>query len=174
MPSNDPTPNPAAMTPSPPPRHSFQAAGDSKPTKKNKELGKTKQQGSKPVLWVDLFRCFNCQTEGRSPPLRKCTQCETAYYCSRACQRAHWKIHKPICIAAVAAKAQDATRQRLARAVREEGTDKVESAEDDALCVICFGPPVDPVEVSVGVWLAEGSVARWWYVLCKWGRRGWG
>ena len=98
------------MTPSPPPRHSFQAAGESKP-KNNKELGKTKQQGSKPVLWVDLFRNFNCQTEGRSPPLRKCTQCETAYYCSRACQRAHWKIHKPICIAAVAAKAQDATRQ---------------------------------------------------------------
>ena len=80
----------------------------------------------------------------------------------------------PICIAAVAAKAQDATRQRLARAVREAGPDRVESAEDDALCVICFGPPVDPVEVSVGVWLAEGSVARWWYVLCKWGWRGWG
>ena len=48
--------------------------------------------------------------------------------------------------------------------MREEGPDRVESAEDDALCVICFGPPVDPVEVSVGVWLAEGSVwpiARW-------------
>ena len=114
---------------------------------KSKKLGKTKQQGSKPVLWVDLFRCFNCQTEGRSPPLRKCTQCEVAYYCGKDCQRAHWKLHKPACIAAVAAKAQDAARQRLARAVREKGKEKVEGAKDDDLCVICFSPPVDPVEV---------------------------
>ena len=115
--------------------------------KKNKKLGKTKQQGSKPVLWVDLFRCFNCQTEGRAPPLRKCTQCEIAYYCGKTCQKGHWKTHKPACIAAVAGKAQDATRQRLARAVRERGKDKVKGGKDDALCVICYSPPVDPVEV---------------------------
>ena len=114
---------------------------------KPKKLGKTKQQGSKPVLWVDLFRCSNCQTEGRAPPLRKCTQCEVAYYCSKTCQKGHWKLHKTACIAAVAAKAEDAARQRLARAVREKGKDKVKGAEDDALCVICLGPPVDPVEV---------------------------
>ena len=51
------------------------------------------------------------------------------------------------CIAAVAAKADDARRERLARAVREKDKDKVEGGEDDALCVICLGPPVDPVEV---------------------------
>ena len=125
---------------------------------KSKKLGKTKQQGSKPVLWVDLFRCFNCQTEGRAPPLRKCSQCEVAYYCSKPCQRGHWKVHKPVCIAAVATKAEDATRARLARAVREKGKDKVKGADDDAVCVICFGPPVDAVEVSgcafgVGWWV---------------------
>ena len=48
----------------------------------------------------------------------------------------------------MAAKAQDATRQRLARAVRAKGKDKVKGGKDDALCVICYGPPVDPVEVS--------------------------
>ena len=117
-------------------------------TTKKKKLGKTKQAGAKPVLWVDIFRCFLCQTEGRSPPLRKCTQCEVAYYCGKTCQKAHWQIHKPVCIAAVAAKAEDANRQRLARAVRAKGKDKVENAEDDATCVICFGPPVDAVEVS--------------------------
>ena len=103
------------------------------------------------MLWVDLFRCFLCQKEGRSPLLRKCTQCEVAYYCSKTCQRGHWKQHKPACIATVAAKAQDATRQRLARAVREKSRDEVEGAVDDDLCVICFGPPVDPVEVSACV-----------------------
>jgi 3-phosphoinositide dependent protein kinase-1 len=30
---------------------------------------------------VDMFRCAGC----------------TIYYCSRECQRADWKIHKPIC-----------------------------------------------------------------------------
>ena len=39
-------------------------------------------------------------------------------------------------------------RERLARAIREKGADKVEGAEDDTLCVICQARPVDPVEVS--------------------------
>ena len=77
-----------------------------------KTLGKSKKPGpQKPaVLWVDLFRCFLCQKEGRSPPLRRCSQCEVAYYCSKTCQRGHWKLHKAACIAAVAAKADDARR----------------------------------------------------------------
>ena len=52
------------------------------------------------------------------------------------------------CIGAVAAKAQDARRERLARAVREKGRGKVKGGENDALCVICYSPPVDPVEVG--------------------------
>ena len=106
-----------------------------------------------------MFRCFLCQKEGRSPPLRKCTQCELAFYCSKECQRGHWKVHKAACVAAVAAKAQDAARQRLARAVRAKGKAKVERAADDALCVICLSPPVDPVQVSNTH--ACGGVCRW-------------
>ena len=123
---------------------------DDSTKKKKKQLGKTKKPGSKPekLLWVNYFRCFLCQTEGPSPPLRKCTQCEVAYYCGKTCQKGHWKTHKAACIAAVAAKAQDATRQRLARAVRARGKDKVKGGKDDAMCVICYGPPADPVEVS--------------------------
>ena len=127
-----------------------------KNAKKKKKLGSTKTQGDKPVLWVDLFRCFLCGKEGRSPPLQKCSQCEVAYYCGKTCQQAHWKTHKPVCIAAVAAKAEDATRQRLARAVREKGKDKVEGGEDDALCVICYGPPVDAVMVRAFLLLGVG------------------
>ena len=124
-----------------------------------KKLGKTKKLGPTKTLvkWVDLFTCFLCGKEGRSPPLRRCSQCEIAYYCSKTCQRGHWKKHKAACIAAVAAKADDATRQRLARAVREKGKDKVEGGEDDTLCVICLGPPVAPVEVRVFV---NSRVAR--------------
>ena len=46
-------------------------------------------------------------------------------------------------------------RERLARAVREKGADKVEGAEEDTLCVICQAKPVDPVEVS------PGSLSKW-------------
>ena len=125
-----------------------QNTGGKKTTTKEKKLGKTKQAGTKPVLGVDLFRCFLCQREGRSPPLRRCSQCEIAFYCSKECQRGHWKTHKAACVASVAAEAEDAARQRLARAVRAKGKEKVERAADDALCVICLSPPVNPVQVS--------------------------
>ena len=123
-------------------------------TAPKKKLGKNEKLGIKKTLvkWVDLFTCFQCGKEGRSPPLRRCSQCEIAYYCSKTCQRGHWKKHKAACIAAVAAKADDARRERLARAVREKGRDKVEGGEDDALCVICLGPPVDPVMVRGFPW----------------------
>ena len=103
--------------------------------------------GKQIAKWIDLFTCFRCGREGPNPPLRRCSQCEIAYYCSKTCQRGHWKRHTAACIAAVAAKADDARRERLARAVREKGKDEVEDGEDDALCVICLGPPVDPIQV---------------------------
>ena len=108
-----------------------------------------KKKPAKPVLGVDFFRCFLCGEEGTK--LKKCSQCEIAYYCSKTCQRGHWKKHKVACIAAVAAKADDARRERLARAVREKGKDKVEGGDDDALCVICLGPPTDPIQVRGGM-----------------------
>ena len=84
------------------------------------------------------------------PAQPRCTQCTQAYYCNANCQHKHWRKHKPVCRAAVAALARRATRERLARAVREKGRDNVEGAEDDDLCVICQARPVDPVEVSPG------------------------
>ena len=55
----------------------------------------------------------------------------------------------------MAALARRATRERLARAVREKGADSVQGAEEDTLCVICQAKPVDPVEVS------PGSLSKW-------------
>ena len=57
--------------------------------------------------------------------------------------------HKPVCRAAVVALARRATRERLARAVREKGKDEVEHSADDDVCVICQDTTVDTVEVSV-------------------------
>lgn len=95
---------------------------DNKKTPPQK-LGKSKKPNPKkqPVKWVDLFTCFHCGKEGRSPPLRRCSQCEIAYYCSKTCQKGHWKKHKDACIAAVAAKAEDARRERLATETKRKG-----------------------------------------------------
>jgi hypothetical protein len=30
--------------------------------------------------------------------LKKCSCCGLAYYCSRACQKSHWPVHKPFCV----------------------------------------------------------------------------
>ena len=49
----------------------------------------------------------------------------------------------------MAALARRATRERLARAAREKGKDKVVHSEDDDVCVICQDMTMDAVEVSV-------------------------
>ena len=109
--------------------------------------GKKKKTGTK-TLWVTIFKCFHCGKHGHNLP--KCRHCAQAYYCNADCQRKHWRKHRPVCRAAVAALAQRATRERLARAVREKGKKNVKGAEKDELCVICLSKPVDPVEVSFG------------------------
>ena len=45
--------------------------------------------------------CYNlsCLKPEKKVPsgLKKCTQCKSAFYCSRNCQAQHWKIHKTAC-----------------------------------------------------------------------------
>ena len=86
---------------------------------------------------------------GKLADLHICTQCEEAYYCGRKCERAHAKVHSPVCVATVTAKAQHAHRVRRARDVREKGKDNVEGGEEDELCVICMEPPEDAVKVRL-------------------------
>lgn len=43
--------------------------------------------------------CSNCsKPQAELPePLKRCAKCQTALYCSRECQKANWKSHKPTC-----------------------------------------------------------------------------
>jgi tetratricopeptide (TPR) repeat protein len=34
-----------------------------------------------------------------APATSKCGRCESVFYCSQACQRTHWRVHKPSCVA---------------------------------------------------------------------------
>ena len=107
---------------------------------------KSKPKNGEKTMWVTIFKCFNCGKRGHD--LSRCARCEEAYYCDRDCQIAHARAHAKVCVATVAAKAQRAHRERIARAVREDGKDEVEGGEEDELCVICQSKPVNAVVVS--------------------------
>jgi hypothetical protein len=70
-------------------------------------------QLSRMVLTVDHFgrltsntapTCVACAVRVDEHP-RRCSACQRVYYCGRACQLAHWRAHKALCRAAVAAAA---------------------------------------------------------------------
>ncbi|KAI0692464.1 hypothetical protein C8T65DRAFT_669582 [Cerioporus squamosus] len=45
-----------------------------------------------------MFRkCNNCYVSGEQKQLFSCSRCKSQAYCSRECQKADWKNHKPIC-----------------------------------------------------------------------------
>ncbi|KIM36069.1 hypothetical protein M413DRAFT_31975 [Hebeloma cylindrosporum] len=45
---------------------------------------------------VDVEGCAQCADRGR-PVLQACSVCKSVKYCSRGCQKTHWKIHKLQC-----------------------------------------------------------------------------
>lgn len=47
-------------------------------------------------------QCQNCNAiETAEHRLHACTACNRVAYCNKACQKKHWKPHRPICRAAV-------------------------------------------------------------------------
>ncbi|CDO76798.1 hypothetical protein BN946_scf184978.g27 [Trametes cinnabarina] len=47
----------------------------------------------------DLERCNACSKKGVD--LRRCSRCKRAVYCSQACQKTHWAVHKTACQSSV-------------------------------------------------------------------------
>lgn len=59
---------------------------------KNGEQEKRQKHGNR--------ACGNCNlVEDSDHKLKDCNRCKLVVYCDRACQAAHWKTHKPLCIA---------------------------------------------------------------------------
>ena len=43
--------------------------------------------------------CARCHKSDKDAQLLRCSQCKIVTYCSNKCQKAHWKAHKPTCMA---------------------------------------------------------------------------
>ncbi|KAF1356215.1 putative MYND domain protein [Delphinella strobiligena] len=41
-----------------------------------------------------MSKCANCT---KTENLKECAKCRSEHYCSRDCQKAHWKAHKKVC-----------------------------------------------------------------------------
>jgi hypothetical protein len=59
--------------------------------------------GEDKMLGKALKICRNCNKSDRSAEfqltlLKSCSRCQITFYCSKECQKADWKAHKPICL----------------------------------------------------------------------------
>ncbi|KAF2452151.1 hypothetical protein P171DRAFT_516023 [Karstenula rhodostoma CBS 690.94] len=62
---------------------------------------RTIQATGSSVQLGDETKCHRCQKHRNDAPspLMKCAACKKTWYCSPQCQKAHWKQHKPVCVA---------------------------------------------------------------------------
>ena len=61
-------------------------------------------------------RCAACHKPTRA---FECSRCLMTYYCSKACQRSHWKVHKGLCRRV--SEASDEVKETLKRALKAHG-----------------------------------------------------
>ncbi|KAG8999902.1 hypothetical protein FRB94_005792 [Tulasnella sp. JGI-2019a] len=79
--------------------------------------------------------CAHCGAkEGHGPFLKPCKACTEVWYCDVECQRANWRLHKPVCRTYCEARAKDEKRmealdalvvwaQRYERALNQAGAE---------------------------------------------------
>lgn len=54
--------------------------------------------GKKNESLLGVLSCKGCGSQGsKESPLRACTRCEMAFYCSHACQKSHYATHRVLC-----------------------------------------------------------------------------
>jgi len=74
---------------------------ETKGTEKETTASERTMLGHEVVRLVDkgtVKKCSICETvETAGAKLLACARCQTTWYCSKVCQKADWKKHKPTC-----------------------------------------------------------------------------
>jgi len=65
--------------------------------KREKEKHALKGRFKLEQLGVSYCYALECDVGSKAVPLKRCSKCETAEYCSRECQAQHWPDHKADC-----------------------------------------------------------------------------
>jgi len=97
-------------------------------------------------LGSDQFICANCHV----PANQRCTGCHETFYCSRECQKLHWKKHKNQCCAFKVCSSSDQTMGRYIIATRDLKPGELILTESPLaigppavtppLCLACYKP----------------------------------
>jgi hypothetical protein len=69
----------------------------------------------------------------------RCSKCKAAAYCSRDCQAAHWKCHKPVCKGIAAATAAAAAAAAEPGSSTATASAELPCCRKRSLCQPCFG-----------------------------------
>lgn len=86
--------------------------------------------------------CAQCEKTPESAPLKQCLKCHSVSYCSKDCQKAHFKSHKKVCasLAQEYAKAHEpkmASRAPARAGARDRGLQKWQVSDRLVLVSSC-------------------------------------
>jgi hypothetical protein len=83
--------------------------------------------------------CFSPEGSATAPKLSACARCGLVVYCSRECQRVHWKAgHKQLCIT----KAERAPRLLSSSSICVDGASRATAVAEE-VCSICLDPTTE-------------------------------
>ena len=108
--------------------------------------------------------CAACGATHAKAPLKRCSLCQSVSYCSRECQKADWKVHKPACKARakeaekkVPAKETAATKAAAEKSHRPAGFQEAFGAVDKKY----DGPPENYDRATHPVWEYYDDKTSW-------------
>ena len=81
-------------------------------------------------------RCEQCQAVVGGTKVLRCTKCKACFYCSKACQKRNWKLHKRVCTTDPSLRPFVPVEMAIERALKRQPM--MEEAPKDAFCYICL------------------------------------
>ena len=85
---------------------------------------------------MNIRRCEECRAVLDPAKVLRCTKCKACFYCSAACQKRNWRLHKRVCSTDQAIRRYVPVEMAVERILKK--LPKMEKAPKDATCYICL------------------------------------